>query len=70
VSDCPRMMTKDQIIAGLRAGRVLNIDRRDAPEHKDVAELISAGFATAELVELDEQSSVIKIRWTGKELPQ
>jgi hypothetical protein len=62
---CPRKLTKDQIIAGLKAGRTLNIVRRDAPELKDVLDLEANGLVSTRLVEIDDQFSVLKARWTG-----
>ena len=58
-----RNMTKDQIVAGLKAGRTLVMDRRDAPEFDDLLELERDGLVTQQFVEIDEQSSAIKWRW-------
>lgn len=55
-------MTRDQILEGLRSGRVLCIDRRDTPELPIVLELERDGLVTTRLVQLDEQSSVLKVR--------
>jgi hypothetical protein len=60
---CPRNFTKEQIIEGLKAGRTLNMDRRDAPELADLLELERQGLVTQQLVIIDDQSSVIKWRW-------
>lgn len=60
---CPRILTKDQIIQGLKAGRTLNIDRSDAPELDDLRNLEKQGLVESRLVEVDEQSSVLKFRW-------
>jgi hypothetical protein len=60
---CPRVLTKEQLIAGLKAGRTANVDRRDAPELQDLMELVDAGLVTSRLVVIDEQSSVLKFRW-------
>lgn len=60
---CPRVMTKEQIIAGLRAGKVLCVDRRDAPELEDLFDLEKQGLVEQEFVVIDEQSSVVKWRW-------
>jgi len=54
-------MEKEEIIRGLKAGRVLNCDRRDEPllpwllEHPNVE--------NSGVIQLDEQSSVIKFWW-------
>ena len=37
--NCPRNFTKEQMIEGLKAGRTLNVDRKDAPELDDLLEL-------------------------------
>lgn len=63
MSDCPRNMTREQMIAGLRAGRTLMMDRRDAPEFADLLELQALGLVTSELVQFDEQSSALRWRW-------
>jgi len=63
MSECPRKLTKDQIVAGLKAGRTLNVDRRDAPELVDLRELEREGLVESLFVEIDEQSSVLKFRW-------
>lgn len=44
---CKRNMTKEQIIEGLKAGHVLSVDRRDAPELDDLFELERQGFGNA-----------------------
>jgi hypothetical protein len=60
MNDCPRNLTMDQMIAGLRAGRTLCVDRKDAPE---LLELQAQGLVESRLAEIDEQSSVLKFRW-------
>jgi hypothetical protein len=60
---CPRNFTKEQIIAGLKAGRTLYMDRRDAPELEDLLQLQEQGLVTSKLIEIDEQSSVVKWKW-------
>ena len=60
---CRRNFTREQIIAGLKAGRTLCMDRKDAPELDDLLDLQSQGFVTSELVQIDDQSSVAKWRW-------
>jgi len=64
--NCPRNMTKEQMIAGLKAGRTLMMDRRDAPEFNDLLELQALGLVTSELVQFDEQSSALRWRWAGQ----
>lgn len=59
-------MTRDQIVAGLQAGKVLVIDRRDSPALPICLALESEGLVTQEFVQYDEQSSAIKFRWNVK----
>jgi hypothetical protein len=61
--NCQRNLTREQIISGLKAGRTLNVDRRDAPELDDLRELERRGLVESRLVEIDDQSSVLKFRW-------
>ena len=63
MTDCPRNFTKEQIIEGLKAGRTFNVDRRDAPELVDLWEMEAQGLVVSRLVQIDEQSSVLKFRW-------
>jgi hypothetical protein len=56
-------VTRDQIIEGLKAGRTLVVDRKDAPELAHLMELEADGLVTSELVQYDEQSSALKWRW-------
>lgn len=65
MTDCPRVLTKEEMIVGLKAGRTLCVDRRDAPELPELLELEREGLVTSRLVEIDEQSSVLKFRWKG-----
>ena len=66
---CPRIISKEELIAGLRAGRVACIVRRDAPELQDLVVLERDGYVTSELVETDEQSTVLKFRWHSEAPP-
>lgn len=63
---CPRVLTKEQIIEGLKAGRTLVVDRRDAPELDDLFELQKQGLVESTMVYYDEQSSAAKWKWKGK----
>jgi hypothetical protein len=65
--DCPRNFTRDELIAGLKAGRSLMLDRRDAPELADLLELEREGLVESKLVEFDEQSSALRFRWCDKQ---
>ena len=58
-----RNFTKDEIIAGLKAGRTFNVDCRDAPELEDIQELEHQGLVTTRLVQTGDQSSVLKVWW-------
>lgn len=55
-------MTKEEVLDGLNAGRVLRCDRRDEPLLPWLLELCDDGVLECELVELDEQSSVMEFR--------
>lgn len=66
MSDCPRNLSKEQIIEGLKAGRSLMVDRRDAPELQDLLELERQGLVESKLIEFDEQSSALRFRWKEK----
>lgn len=63
MSNCPRNLTKEQIITGLKAGRSLMVDRKDAPELEDLLQLEREGLVTSKLIEFDEQSSALKFTW-------
>jgi hypothetical protein len=63
MSECKRNFSEEQILAGLQAGRTLNVDRRDAPELPFLLDLERQGKVTSKLKEFDEQSSVLKFRW-------
>jgi hypothetical protein len=55
-------MTRDEILEGLRAGRTLVVDRRDAPALPIALGLVEEGLAVSEFVQYDEQSSALKFR--------
>ena len=55
-------LSRDEIMEGLRAGRVLCIDRKDSPTLPTVLEMEREGLVRTELVQQDEQSSVLKVR--------
>lgn len=63
MSDCPRVLTKEQMVEGLKAGRTLCVDRKDAPELPELLEMEAQGLVESKLVEIDEQSSVRKFWW-------
>lgn len=60
---CPRNFTMEQIVDGLKSGKTLTLDRKDAPELQDLLELEKLGLVTQQFIQIDEQSSVIKWRW-------
>lgn len=60
---CPRNISREDLIAGLKAGRVAVVDRKDAPELQDLIELERQGLVESEFVEFDEQSTAYKFRW-------
>lgn len=57
-----RQWSREEIETGLRQGRTLVVQRKDDPNIPIVNALISEGIAEAEIVQLDEQSSVMKVR--------
>lgn len=59
-------MTREEILEGLKQGRTLVIDRRDAPALPICLALESEGLATQEFVQYDEQSSAVKFRASDK----
>jgi hypothetical protein len=61
--NCPRNLTKEQMVEGLKAGRTLVIDRKDAPELPELLEMERDGLVESRFVEHDEQSSALKFRW-------
>lgn len=60
---CPRVISREAIIKGLKKGRTLIIDRKDAPELQDLLELEREGLVKGELVQFNDQSSGIRWRW-------
>lgn len=60
---CPRNVSKEDLIAGLKAGKTFVVDRRDAPELQDLLELEKLGLVTSRFVEYDEQSSALLFKW-------
>ena len=56
-------MKLEEAITGLIAGRVLCFDRKDNPLLPDMYNLESIGLVSSEIVQVDEQGSVIKFRW-------
>jgi hypothetical protein len=57
MTNCPRRLTKEQMIAGLKSGKTLVVDRRDAPELPELLEMERAGLVESRFVEYDEQSA-------------
>jgi|1185.fasta_scaffold68518_2 hypothetical protein len=57
-------MTREEIVKGLKAGRVLHIDRMDSPALPIVVELEREGKVTTQLVQHDEQSSSLRVVWS------
>lgn len=60
---CRRNLTKEQMIVGLKAGRSLMVDRKDAPELEDLLAMEKEGLVVSKLVTFDEQSSALKFTW-------
>jgi hypothetical protein len=64
--DCKRNFSDEKILAGLKAGRTLVVDRRDAPELPYLVELERQGLVVSRLAEHDEQSSALKFSWKAR----
>lgn len=56
-------MTREQMEAGLKAGRVLCVDRRDCKELQILLEMQREGLVKSQLVQVDDQYSVAKFTW-------
>jgi len=63
---CPRVYTKEQMIEGLKSGKVLVVDRKDAPELQELLEMEGQGLVVSQFMEYDEQSSALKFWWKGE----
>lgn len=61
------MMTKEEVMTGLQAGRTLIVDRRDFPLLPWLLEQVDAGVLTVQYIEYDEQSSAMKFRIAREE---
>jgi hypothetical protein len=61
MTGCPRVFTKEQMIAGLKSGKTFVVDRCDAPELPELLEMERAGLEESRFVEYDEQSSALKL---------
>jgi len=59
----PRNISKEEMIACLKAGRSLVVDCNDAPELPELLAMQQEGLVTSELVVFDEQSSALLFRW-------
>ena len=57
------MITRKEIVERLQRGWVLCIDQATAPELDIVRDLNREGLVMTELIEIDEQSTVLKVRW-------
>ena len=44
MTGCPRVFTKEQMIAGLKSGKTFVVDRCDAPELPELLEMERAGL--------------------------
>lgn len=65
MTDCKRSFTLEQILDSFKAGRTLYVDHKAAPELADLHELERQGLVQSKLVQLDEQSSVLKFWWVA-----
>lgn len=55
---------REEITTGLRAGKTLHIVRKDDPFGPVALEMHYEGLVTLEVVQLDEQSSEMRVRAT------
>ena len=53
------------MIEMLEAGLTLCVDRKDAPELPELLEMQEQGLVTSQLVDVEEQYSVLKFRWAS-----
>jgi len=51
LGDCPRRFTKEALIARLKGGETLIVDRIDAPELDDLFDLVAEGFVVPQYVQ-------------------
>jgi hypothetical protein len=66
---CPRVISQDELLAGLQAGRTAVVDRKDAPELQDLLQWEREGLVTSELVRgMTSSASVLKFRWKAGKL--
>ena len=56
-------MKKEEIVEGLKSGRRLICDRKDAKELPMLLEMEEQGLIKSRLLEYDEQSSALEFRW-------
>lgn len=57
-----REISRDEVLAGVQAGRTLVIQRKDDPNLPMLMEMQEEGLIVSELKQLDEQSSILKFR--------
>jgi hypothetical protein len=62
MSNCPRLLTKEQLIAGLKSGRMVFIEREDAPELDDLKELTDQELVNYQVIQIEGQY-VAKFWW-------
>lgn len=66
MSECPRNFLLEDILAGLKAGRRLRVDRHDAPELDDLADLLARKLIDCRLITIDEQTTALEFFWIGE----
>lgn len=59
-------MREQEILEGLQSGRTLNVQRKDDPNLPFILKLQEEGKVTIKIVQLEEQSSVMKVKWIKK----
>lgn len=60
-----REWPKEELLEGFQAGRTLIVQRKDDPNLPFLRQLEREGKVTSELVQIDEQTSKLKFRWTA-----
>jgi hypothetical protein len=60
-----REWSRDELLEGLEAGRTLIVQRRDDPNLPLIQSLEREGLAETRMFQIDEQSSVLKVRKAG-----
>ncbi len=60
-----KLHEQEEILAGLKSGRTLIVQRKDDPNLPFLMELHSQGLINMEMVDIDSQSSCMRITWNA-----